>query len=565
MFSFKKLLNKNHLNVLKQVKDPNNISQKRLFVMWGLVLFGYFLFIVNWFIIDQVAGNYTYNGSHIGWSTSFFFHNPGAVATQATNWTITLMRGIGSILAGVLIAKVGHRKAVITVLALMVLSFPFILVAYPFNGGNALVLNGTITEITSGGGLVNGIDGQPAATSLTTLGYSLFVIFRMLLAIGGTTMITYTQPIIARSYSIRTKTNLSNINIFGFNSGIVISSILFVFSKSFNTQLTTDWYVVISILICLIFLVMVVYIFIGDEVVPAFERDPSQKVLNAEFSMRRIIKNKNVWILSMIYIAWLIAVVEIETGTARNLIEQSPGNAQVLADMNLQEGTKYASIAASDYFYVFNVFKIMFVVGLIAGFIFLNPFNKTVYERKRFMNLCFLAGISFMAISFGVGYSGYNSATITIMFIFIFLSGMCLWGVQSTILLVPHELETSHPKKVGTMFGLIWGIGYVGYTFGDIFVSLVSQAGSLSDGDIDKNSLLVNGVNGTSVVKTSEYGDHIAAIVIFFALCCLVFIGIYFLPKSGMKVNGVWQPLTKKWNYWNFNFKKPELLKPANS
>ncbi|MCK5782270.1 MAG: hypothetical protein KAH10_06745, partial [Flavobacteriales bacterium] len=108
--------------------------------------------------------------------------------------TITAMRGLGAVGAGFVIAKVGHKYAVIIALSLLSLALPSVFFA-------------RIHNIT---------------------GYSLFIIGRMFMAIGGTVLIVYTQPIISRFFNAKQKGIISSVNSTGFNIGAALPLILFM-------------------------------------------------------------------------------------------------------------------------------------------------------------------------------------------------------------------------------------------------------------------------------------------------------------------------------------------------
>ncbi|SYV95447.1 Uncharacterised protein, partial [Mycoplasmoides gallisepticum] len=56
-----KLSLKSGLTREQKLEKISKLTDKELFITWIIILFGYFLFVVNWFLIDQVAGNFTYN------------------------------------------------------------------------------------------------------------------------------------------------------------------------------------------------------------------------------------------------------------------------------------------------------------------------------------------------------------------------------------------------------------------------------------------------------------------------------------------------------------------------
>lgn len=526
------------------VNNKQEISYKRLVLMWGLILLGYFLFVVQWYSIGNFAGGYEKNIGSIG-------NNPALNAMP--NWTITLMRGIGSILAGWLLAKIGHRYAVITVLSLMVASFPFII----FAG-------------------INGI-GEKNADGIYPVNFSMFLFFRLFLAIGGTTMITYTNSVIAKMPTIE-RAKYMRINQFGFNGGALFANIFFCFgiSKVINNN-DVVWISILSVFVVLIFILLIMYILFGKEVVPA------QKNMNIEtnttnaITFGKVMKESYTWKLSILFAAWLVAVVFINSSTMRSVIEQSPANFQALINWNkanMSSGSYISSIGkttlstsnkvvvGSGYEWVWPTYISLFVSGFFIGLFIIAPFNKTIYKRKFFMHLMFIIGILFELISILCGYfGGYeNKAALAFFLIFIFLSGVFLWSIQPVMLSLYQQSPQSSPKYTGIISGLIWGIGYVGYTLAEIWLSVsLSYIDNIKYFTPTNIQNVINNSNG--LIKTTETAGSIIVLVGFFAIVCSVFIPIQLLPEAGIKdENGVFKEFDRKWKPWEWNFKKDEIL-----
>lgn len=525
--------------------DQKEISQTKLVTMWGLILIGYFLFVVQWYSISNFAGGYNAN---IGTVTG------NAALSSMPNWTITLMRGIGSILAGWLLAKVGHKYAVITVLSLMVLSFPFLIVV----------------------GL-KWIPDTPEGYNSTAFG--LFLFFRLFLAIGGTTLITYTNSVIAKMPAEK-KPTFMTINQFGFNGGAFFANIFFCFGLSSVINGSTEiWLTILIIFVVLIAVILALYSFVGTEVVPAQKKSNATKFESNDITFGKVFKQSYTWKMSTIFIVWLVSVVFINSATMRTVIEQSPANLQTLIEWNIANGKNATALAnttlgtattvviGSGYNWVWPTFICMFVAGFFVGLLFISPFSKTIYKRKLFINLMFVLGFVFAAASIMVGYfGGYgNPVALAFYFIFIFISGMFLWAVQPVLLTLYQQAPQSSPKYAGIIAGLIWGIGYVGYTIVELSLSLIQSytgspnlfaesvsAGIASDADI--NAVV-------SSYAASISGGNIAVIVIFFVICLLVFIPIQLLPEAGIKdKDGNFKPFTKAWKPWEWNFKKSDIL-----
>ncbi|MDE6082708.1 MAG: MFS transporter [Malacoplasma sp.] len=529
------------------------ISQKKLVLMWAMILIGYFLFVVQWYSIGNFAGGYNSNIGTV---------NGNPALASMPNWTITLMRGIGSILAGYLLAKIGHKYAVVTVLSLMVLSFPFLIVI--------------------------GMKWDPnTPEGYNSTAFGLFLFFRLFLAIGGTTLITYTNSVIAKMPTEKRPTFMT-INQFGFNGGAFFANFFFCFGLS--SVINADpavWLTILTLLLAFIAIILVVYIMFGMEVLPP-QKKQNTKFQNDDITFGKVFKQGYTWKMSTIFIIWLIAVVFINSATMRTVIEQSPANLQTLIEWNIANkgvadtstwtpsianttlGTASSVVVGSGYNWVWPTFICMFVAGFFVGLLFISPFSKTIYKRKLFFHTMFILGFVFAAISLMIGYfGGYgNDAALAFFFIFIFISGMFLWAVQPVLLSLYQQAPQSNPKYAGIIAGLIWGIGYVGYTIFELIFSLISSyagnasafAEALGQAKSAASTLQNGGVADWVAANYTAPVGNIVTIIFFFIACLLVFIPIQMLPPAGIKdANGNFVPFTKTWKPWEWNFKKPEV------
>ena len=145
---------------------------------------------------------------------------------------------------------------------------------------------------------------------------------------------------------------------------------------------------------------------------------------------------------------------------------------------------------------------------------------------------------------------------------------MFLWAVQPVLLSLYQQAPQSNPKYAGIIAGLIWGIGYVGYTIFELIFSLISS----NVGGKDFNNALEAASNNINTLQSKEAIENwvaanytapvgnIVTIIFFFIACLLVFIPIQMLPPAGIKdANGNFVPFTKTWKPWEWNFKKPEV------
>lgn len=543
--------------------NSQQINKKKLVLLWALIIIGYFMFVIQWYSISNFQGG----PSNGGWGEAFFDKNPTAIVQSAPNWLITFGRAIGSFFAGYLIAKIGHKYAVCTVMSLMIISFPFIIVAQNSDWNIFSIKGGASVDPDSG---------------VAIIGYSLFLIFRIFLAIGGTTLITYTNSIIAKMESAKKPTYM-NINQLGFNLGALIANIFFVIPGLFavvNNQIV--WTSILSSFVVLIFITLICYLIFGVEMV---SRETKKNIVNHnQLSFTSLSKEKDTWIFGATFAIWIIAAVFLNSGTMRQFIEQSPINFKNLAIENALDET-VTNMKNSKWYWVWPAFVSLFVSGVFIAMFTLSKFAKTIYDRRHFCTFMFIMGYVCFMIAMLCGYfGGYNNlCALMFMLIFIFLSGYFIWGVQPILLTIPQQLQRTSPKYMGMIAGFIWGIGYLGYTIIEaslsLFISYVKpiEFNPSKIGQEIRNNKnfgntwnsanhiyneLYNESNSNLIFKDYESIGSIVMIVLCWVVLCLIFYFIWKLPKSGYyNKNNEFILFTEKWNpfkisYYNMNNKK---------
>lgn len=164
------------------------------------------------------------------------------LVARVSNWSITLTRGCTAVLLGILINKVGHKNGVIFGLGMMILSFPYVLTPFMKNSM-----------------LENGLDELTASQ----ISYGIFIVFRMLLAVGGTSILVYITPIIAKFfYYPKYRNTCTKITTAPAQLAGIIASLIFI-DKATKIKISGDWQLIGGILIGITLLLLIVYLFIG--------------------------------------------------------------------------------------------------------------------------------------------------------------------------------------------------------------------------------------------------------------------------------------------------------------
>lgn len=527
-------------------QSEDEISQKRLVLMWALMFVGYFMFCLQWYSISNFSS---------GWGAAFFEDGKqSTLVGSVPNWMITFGRSIGSILAGFFIAKFGHKYAVVFCLSLMVISFPYIIVAQ----------NATWNSLSIAGGASTVHDGQFATAAG---GFSLFVIFRIFLAVGGTTLITYTNSVIAKMPAEK-KSKFISLNSFGFNGGAFFGSIFFVDSAiRADVAKPVVWTSILSIFIVLIFIILIAYVIFGVEVVPKKIRETKTFSEKNEVTFKNVLKKKENYVLYYMYFIWLVGVVYINGSGFRSFIEQSPANAQALVDYNIAHSLTGSSIVTAvsktqAYGWVWPAYICVFVAGYIVSAFTITKFNLTFFRRKEYAATIFTLGISIALIGLIIIYfGGYaNSGALAAFLILTFISGIFLWGAQPIFLFIPQQQEGTSPKYVGIVAGLVWGFGYLGYTAADASLSSIATYVGNTSAFSDAVKAAVQSSNHQISGYTSVSSGLIIMFVLFWVLMVSGIVSIFFLPETGAMKDGKFVKFTQVWNPFklsNYNFYSP--------
>ncbi len=417
-------------------KQPETATKKfsKGIILWMIVLAGYLLFCFNWMIMDNMKGVV----GQSGWYGSFFGegYDVPSIVDQAPNWTLTFMRGVGAFFAGWVLVKIGHKYSV--TIALGLLAFGGIL--GPMVGAEVLA--------------------NPAAGEASYGMFTLFLLFRMAMAVGATTLIVYTQPVIANYFNERGQELTNLFNAFAFNVGSIVAIALLTLNPSIKEAILNNWIVFTSSVSSIAIVLVILWLALAEPIATPHDH-------NDEVSYGTVLKEKRTIIFSIMFGLWLTWVVLFLT--------MLPGSF-----INKIAGTGLRTIAGPT----IGMWKILFLLGLFGGIPIFNHINRLGTPRKPVAISAILIGVVLTFVTALIGaYSvettgAFTTTTPMALFLFYltsFLAGVAGWGVQGYMLGTTYHYKGASPKKQGIVIGACWGIGYMGETVLTIFSSAVND------------------------------------------------------------------------------------------
>ncbi len=427
----------------KEVK-PDSTGTKTLkgFVLWGIVLAGYLLFCFNWMVMDNMAGKVAGVDGAVssGWWGAFFGSEPGGLVSQAPNWTLTFMRGVGAFLAGWVLVKIGHKYAVTIAISLLA-----------FGGITAPLV-----------GLMGNKAGLSAGEDFMFL-FVLFLVLRMIMAVGATTLIVYTQPVIATYFNDSQKKTTNLFNAVAFNVGSMIAIGILMLNANVNTFLLNNWILFTSLVSCTAIILLVLWLVLAEPI--ATPDDP-----NDTASYGSVLAEKRTWMYAIMFGLWLTWVVLFLT-----MLE--PYFMTPIAKAN---GVGKLSTP------VRGMWKILFLAGLFGGIPIYSWLANQNYGRRPVAMISILVGVALTMATAFIGafwlttddiegtaqfWKADNPFALVMFYLTSFLAGIAAWGVQGYMLGSTYLFKGATPKKQGIVIGACWGIGYMGETIITILLS----------------------------------------------------------------------------------------------
>jgi predicted MFS family arabinose efflux permease len=357
---------------------------------------GYFMLAVLWLAYVTFAMNWVAGSSLTPQITQTFFGGPvDPLISQLVNYSITTARVFANILAAVVLMKLGPRKAAGTAIGLLMM------------------------------GLV----------AIYLPNYWAYTVARMVMAVGGSMVIVYMNPVVAHYVkNSQIKLRINAANTVAYNAGAFIVAVLFtVFAK----QMVANWRVTLTFFASLTLLFFIAWLWKAE----SFETKETSE--NTEkYGYKDALKDGFVWRYGLAFASFLTLYV-LSLVSFKAIFDQ------------------YTLLNGS----VTNL--------LISGFGILGTFagirigNKGVPRKPALL----FSGIVMVA-TFALALVFANKIPF-LSYTLIAISGFAMYIQYPIFLNLPHELKGMTPQRLTIMFGLFWAIAYAGQTIATIIWSYI--------------------------------------------------------------------------------------------
>ena len=367
------------------------VSHKTGILMFFTLFAAYVTFAASWV-----------GGSNLGPQIihTYFGGNVSPVISQVVNYTITIARVIANFLAALVLMKLGIKRA--AQFALLLLSFSLVAAWMP--------------------------------------NYWMYVGARMLMALGGSMIMVYMNPIVVKFVSREQKIFYSSFITASYNIGAFIMAIAFVL---FANAMRYNWRITLSCIAILSIIFFTIWLFKSED----FATSSNEKVEN-DYSYGTAIKDLFVWKFSIGFSAFLFLYVMTLTSLPPTLTGFFSG---------FKSEAMICAVSGG---------------GMVGTLLML----KVKLERKRKPVLLALGTIAIASISIAVFFAGIAPI---VSYVLLFIGGIALFAQYPIYLKIRHELPNMTPQKSTLMFGIIWALTYGMYTILNIIWSLVLGSNGL--------------------------------------------------------------------------------------
>lgn len=358
---------------------------------------GYFMMAVLWLAYVTFAMNWVAGSSLTPQITQTFFGGPvDPLIAQLVNYSITTARVFANILAALILLKMGPKKAAGTAIALLMM------------------------------GLV----------AIYLPNYWAYTVARMVMAVGGSMVIVYMNPVVANYVTnSKEKLRINAANTVSYNVGAFIVAILFTM---FAKQMVANWQLTLTIFASLTLLVFIAWLLKAEN----FETQTHGDGNSEEYGYKKALKDPFLWRYGLAFASFLTLYV-LSLVSFKAIFDQ------------------YTSLNGS----VTNLLISGF--GILGTFVGIRIGNEGVQRKPALV----MSGITMVgAFALALFFANINPL---MAYVFISISGFAMFIQYPIFLNLPHELKGMTPQKLTIMFGLFWAIAYAGQTIATIIWSFI--------------------------------------------------------------------------------------------
>ncbi|AGK53572.1 MFS transporter [Bacillus sp. 1NLA3E] len=358
---------------------------------------GYFMMAVLWLAYVTFAMNWVAGSSLTPQITQTFFGGPvNPVISQLVNYSITTARVFANILAALVLMKLGPKKAAGTAIGLLTM------------------------------GLV----------AIYLPNYWAYTAARMVMAVGGSMVIVYMNPIVAHYITnSKEKLRINAANTVSYNVGAFIVAVMFTL---FSKHMVENWRLTLTFFASLTILFFVAWLWKAEN----FETKVSNSGQAEAYGYKDALKDPFLWRYGLAFASFLTLYV-LSLVSFKAIFDQ------------------YTLLNGS----VTNLLISGF--GILGTFFGIRIGNKGV-KRKPIL---VLSGIV-MVGAFALALVFANTIPL-LSYTLISISGFAMFIQYPIFLNLPHELKGMTPQRLTIMFGLFWALAYAGQTIATIVWSYI--------------------------------------------------------------------------------------------
>lgn len=381
---------------------------------------------------------------------------------RVSNWSITILRGFVAVAISLLVTKIGHKNACIFAMAMILSSFPFIL-----------------TPLMKDRMIANGTDENVASEA----SYSLFIIFRLFLSVGGTAIMILQAPLIAKFF-LRPKTRnavAKCVNIPANATGVLCSMLFFNGVVASTATMTgpqlvaSQWQLISGVFLIIVLVMFAAYMLVGMEFGVKGAGQKVEALSDADAhknSFKWMFKQPHILMMLLAATFALYAGIEPGSGLLANFWKSQPGN--YAHTWSLATGMPTGDPSTANTMFAW---QIIYCLALFTGLLAMGKWSNTRYSQAKFSGIVIIVGAAFWGVSYGLGALNLQDAGIMAGVLIMGLIGSsCIFGTQSLTWAIPYRWGMT-PKQITNYTSLSWTAMYIGYSILDIITAYAGTAG----------------------------------------------------------------------------------------